>query len=48
MSDQQPTPPTVEEWRKLYELAGQVKALAPWEWMFEDEVFRRALTLPPA
>lgn len=39
MSDQLLTPPSAEEWRKLYELAQQVKALAPWEWMFEDEVF---------
>jgi hypothetical protein len=39
MNDQQPTPPTPDEWRKLYEVAGQVKALTPWEWMFEDEIF---------
>ena len=26
-------------WRRLYEAAIQVKELAPWEWMFEDEVF---------
>ena len=39
MNDQQATPPTKDEWRKLYELAGQVKVLAPWEWMFEDEIF---------
>lgn len=39
MKDQHAEAPTPEEWRKLYELAGKVKALAPWEWMFEDEVF---------
>ena len=39
MSEQQTTTPSIEEWRKLYELASQVKALAPWDWMFEDEVF---------
>jgi len=26
-------------WRRLYEAAIQVKELAPWDWMFEDEVF---------
>ena len=28
-----------DTWRRLYEAAIQVKELAPWEWMFEDEVF---------
>lgn len=31
--------PTREEWRRLYELAGEVKKLAPWEWMDEKDVF---------
>ncbi len=31
--------PTVEELRRLYELAGKVKELAPWEWMEEDDIF---------
>ena len=26
-------------WKRLYELAGQVKQLAPWEWMSEIDVF---------
>lgn len=33
------TPPTLDEWRRLYEAAVRVKALAPWEWMEEMEVF---------
>ncbi|GAK58759.1 hypothetical protein U27_05734 [Candidatus Vecturithrix granuli] len=33
------TTPTLEEWRKLYDLMGKVKALAPWEWMKETDVF---------
>lgn len=36
MSNQQPT---TQEWRRLYEAAINVKKLAPWEWMYEDEVF---------
>jgi len=31
--------PTLDEWRRLYEAAIELKALAPWEWMWEDEVF---------
>ena len=31
--------PTVEEWKRLYAAAKQVKEMAPWEWMAEDEVF---------
>lgn len=31
--------PTLEEWRKLYELASQVKQLAPWKWMKEADLF---------
>lgn len=27
------------EWRRLYAVAGQAKALAPWEWMLEDDIF---------
>jgi hypothetical protein len=31
--------PTLQEWRKLYEAAIQIKQLAPWEWMSEDMLF---------
>jgi len=31
--------PTREEWHRLYEAAIQVKQLAPWEWMTENETF---------
>lgn len=31
--------PSPEESKKLYELAGRVKALAPWEWMEESDLF---------
>lgn len=31
--------PTLEEWKRLYAVAKQVKELAPWEWMMEDDVF---------
>ncbi len=31
--------PTLDEWRRLYEAAAKLKEEAPWEWMFEDEIF---------
>jgi len=31
--------PTLEEWRRLYKAAIQVKELAPWEWMEEGDTF---------
>jgi hypothetical protein len=31
--------PTLDEWRRLYAAAAQVKKLAPWDWMIEDEIF---------
>src|SRR5215510_1456549 len=31
--------PTIEEWGRLYAVAGRVKKMAPWKWMIEDEVF---------
>ena len=31
--------PTTENWRKLYALAERVKALAPWDWMEEADMF---------
>ncbi len=27
------------EWKRLYEVAVKVKELAPWEWMYEDQIF---------
>ncbi len=33
------TPPTVDEWKQLYDLAAKVKELAPWDWMEEDDIF---------
>ena len=32
-------PPTIDEWRELYESAVRVKELAPWGWMTEADVF---------
>lgn len=29
----------LEDWRRLYALAMQVKELAPWQWMYEDMLF---------
>ncbi len=31
--------PTLDEWRKLYEVAAHVKQVAPWEWMEEVDIF---------
>ena len=31
--------PTLEEWKRLYEVAAELKKLAPWEWMDETEIF---------
>ena len=31
--------PTIAEWTRLYELAAELKKLAPWEWMDESEIF---------
>lgn len=31
--------PTLDQWRRLYDLMGQVKDLAPWQWMMETQVF---------
>ena len=39
MNDTQQPGPSAAEWRNLYDLASRVKTLAPWEWMFEDEIF---------
>jgi len=31
--------PTLEEWKELYELAIKFKEAAPWEWMYDTDVF---------
>lgn len=31
--------PTLKEWRQLYQLAGEIKELHPWENMFEYDIF---------
>ncbi|MCL6446472.1 MAG: hypothetical protein K6T83_24000 [Alicyclobacillus sp.] len=33
------TNPTLDEWRRLYEAAIAFRDLAPWNWMFEDQIF---------
>jgi len=33
------TVPTLDAWRRLYALMAQVKEMAPWEWMYESDVF---------
>ncbi len=30
---------SADEWRRFYDLAVQVRAMAPWEWMDETDVF---------
>ncbi|MBX0329375.1 hypothetical protein K2Z83_17025 [Oscillochloris sp. ZM17-4] len=34
-----PAAPTEQEWRALYAAAVQLKALEPWEWMLDDDIF---------
>ena len=31
--------PTLEEWKRLYDLMAQVKKAAPWDWMEEGDIF---------
>ncbi len=31
--------PTLADWKRLYELAAEIKKLAPWHWMQEDDLF---------
>jgi hypothetical protein len=33
------TQPTIDQWRKLYDLAHQIYVMAPWQWMTEVDVF---------
>lgn len=32
-------PPTLEEWRHLYDVVSKIKALSPWQWMEETDIF---------
>jgi hypothetical protein len=32
-------PPTIEEWVELYAAAAVLKGIAPWQWMWDSEVF---------
>lgn len=31
--------PLLDDWKKLYDLMAQLKDLAPWDWMEEDDIF---------
>ncbi len=31
--------PSLEQWKKLYDLMAQFEQLAPWDWMEEDDIF---------
>lgn len=31
--------PSLEQWKKLYDLMAQFEQLAPWDWMAEDDIF---------
>lgn len=39
MSDKVEYPPSLDEWRALYEAAIALKAMAPWDWMTEVDIF---------
>lgn len=39
MTAPEPGDPTREEWRELYAAADEYRALAPWDWMFDADVF---------
>ena len=32
-------PPSLEEWRVLYDAALEFKKIAPWEWMWDSDIF---------
>ena len=34
-----PNAPSLEQWKHLYELMDEIRKLAPWEFMFEDNIF---------
>ena len=31
--------PSIEEWRRLYDVARDFKQIAPWEWMRDSDMF---------
>lgn len=31
--------PSMDDWKRLYDLIAQVKTLEPWDWMAEDDIF---------
>lgn len=31
--------PTLDQWRRLYAVAAEVKTLAPWQWLWENDLF---------
>ena len=31
--------PSLEQWKRLYELMGEIRRLAPWEFMYEQDIF---------
>lgn len=33
------TSPSLEQWERLYQLMGELKQLAPWTWMHENDIF---------
>lgn len=32
-------PPSLEQWKRLYEIMGEIKEFAPWESMYEQDIF---------
>lgn len=32
-------PPSIEQWKELYDAAVEFKKLAPWDWMFDSDLF---------
>lgn len=32
-------PPSLEQWKRLYELMDKIRELAPWEYMYEQDIF---------
>ena len=36
-------PPSLHEWKALYEAAIEFKELAPWDWMHDTDIFGDAM-----